>query len=72
MLKFLHVAVAVMVTVYAAFAVDDAVSKKTSSVFVGTDAPLAPQDVALQCVVPAASQFPVPPTQYLFAMVIVR
>lgn len=40
-------------------------SKVTSSADPGTDAPPAPPEVADQCVVSEASQFPVPPTQYL-------
>jgi hypothetical protein len=42
--------------------------KKTSSAVVGTDAPPAPPDVADQLVVEEAFHVPVPPTQYLFAM----
>lgn len=38
-------------------------SNVTSSADVGTDAPPAPPDVADQCVVVAASQVPLPPTQ---------
>lgn len=54
---------AVTVTVYAvAF---DAESKKTLSADVGTDAPHAHPDEALQFVVVEASQFAVQPTQYL-------
>lgn len=38
------------------------------SAAVGTLAPVAPPDVALQLVVLDVFQVPVPPTQYLFAM----
>jgi hypothetical protein len=41
----------------------------TSSAFVGTEAPLAPPEVADQCVVVVESQVPVPPTQYLLAII---
>ena len=54
----------VMVTVYVL-----AWSKKTLSDTVGTLAPLAPPLVALQLVVLVVFQVPVPPTQYLSAMV---
>jgi len=43
-------------------------SKNTLSAAVGTDAPLAPPEDALQCVVLDASHVPAPPTQYLFAI----
>jgi len=41
---------------------------KTLSALVGTDAPPAPPLAADQLVVFVASQVPVPPTQYLFAI----
>lgn len=44
-------------------------SINTLSALVGTEAPPDPPDVVLQFVVVAASQFPVPPTQYRFAMI---
>jgi hypothetical protein len=44
-------------------------SKNTASTDVGADAPLAPLDVADQFAVDEASHVPVPPTQYLFAIV---
>jgi hypothetical protein len=50
-----------IVTVYAVRF--DSVSKNTSSLRVGTDAPLAPPDKADQLVVEVVSQPPVPPTQ---------
>jgi hypothetical protein len=57
---------AVNVTVYADAL--EAESNITLSVInAGTEAPPAPPEVALQCVVVEASQFPVPPTQYLSA-----
>lgn len=56
-------AVAVIVTVYAAFAALEDWSKITLSAEVGTLAPPAPPEDALQCVVVEASQFPVPQTQ---------
>jgi hypothetical protein len=43
-------------------------SNITSSTAVGTLAPLAPPDVALQLVVLVVFQVPVPPTQYLSAI----
>ena len=43
-------------------------SKIASSAVVGAEAPLAPPDVADQFVVLLASQVPVPPTQYLAAI----
>jgi hypothetical protein len=42
--------------------------KKTSSAVVGTEAPPAPPDVADHLVPAVPSQFAVPPTQYLSAM----
>ncbi len=66
MVKFWQLALAVIVTVYAiAF---EAVSKTTSSVGEGTLAPPPPPEVADQFVVVLPSQFPVPPTQYLVAI----
>lgn len=60
--KSAQFAVAVIVTVYAvAF---ERLSKMTLSAEVGTLAPVAPPEDALQCVVVEASQFPVPQTQY--------
>jgi hypothetical protein len=41
----------------------------TASAAVGTDSPPAPPEVADQFAVFIASQVPVPPTQYLFAIV---
>lgn len=52
---------ALTVAVYAAFAVEDAVSKITLSEDVGTAAPLAQPEVVDQCAV--SFQLPVPPTQ---------
>lgn len=52
-----------IVTVYAALAVEDELSKITESAEVGTDAPPAPPEVADQLVVVVASHVPVPPTQ---------
>jgi hypothetical protein len=46
----------------------DAASTITSSANVGTEAPLAPPEVADQFVVPVSLQVPEPPTQYLFAI----
>jgi hypothetical protein len=46
----------------------DEALRKTSSAFVGTDAPPAPPDVADQWVVVVVSQVPVPPTQKREAM----
>ena len=43
--------------------VPELLSINTSSLAVGTDAPLEPPDVADQCVVVVASQVPEPPTQ---------
>jgi hypothetical protein len=47
---------------------EELLSKNTLSAAVGTDAPLAPPDVADQLVVVVLSQVPVPPTQYLLAI----
>lgn len=64
--KSAQFAVAVIVTVYAvAF---ERLSKMTLSAEVGTLAPVAPPEDALQCVVVEASQFPVPQTQYRSAI----
>lgn len=65
--KLAQFVVAVSVTVYAvAF---DALSNITLSAEVGTENHHAPPEVSLQCVVVEASQFHVPPTQYLFAII---
>jgi hypothetical protein len=53
----------VIVTVYV-----PAWSKNTESAAVGTEAPPAPPEVALQLVVRVVFQVPAPPRQYLFAM----
>jgi hypothetical protein len=53
-----------MVTVYV-----PAWSKKTLSATVGTLAPLAPPLLALQLVVLVVFHVPVPPTQYLSAII---
>ena len=58
-----QVNVPVIVTVYV-----DAWSKNTESAAVGALAPLEPPELALQLVV-VVVQVPVPPTQYLFAIV---
>jgi hypothetical protein len=55
-----------MVTVAA---VPELASKNTSSTAVGALAPEAPPEVADQFAVLKLSQVPVPPTQYLFAIV---
>lgn len=47
----------------------EAASKKTSSALVGTLAPPAPPDVVAHLVPAVPSQFAVPPTQYLSAMI---
>ena len=44
-------------------------SKNTESAAVGTDAPLAPPEDADQLVVDEVFHVPVPPTQYLFAII---
>ena len=59
--KFAQLAVAVTVTVYKVAL--EAESKITSSVDVGTEAHPAPPEVADQCVVVEASQFPDHQTQ---------
>jgi hypothetical protein len=62
------VALVKIVTVNGLVPVFELASKKTSSTDVGADAPPAPPDVADQLVVLEFDQFPVPPTQNLFAI----
>ena len=48
---------------------DERLVKKTASAAVGTDAPPAPPEAVDQLTVLVAFQVPVPPTQYLFAII---